>query len=472
MINNIPDVLIIEVFAKWIDIYDFCKIDTSLTNTEQRTFFLALIQQKGLMLNGIRADFYDEQGLLFLQWIYLRKIKLQYILFQIQNIAVFELLNIIILSGVKVLKIFSFEPKHGSLLKLISNCINLERLTIKNSTFSDSVVYHMPRLGQLKYLKLYSDCSSFTMDSILRISTKCYNLEKIVFIFSGCNGNSQHINVNDALLLLLSNNTNLKEMKFDLVDRMSGVNNTNLLFLSQICNKCEKLLRCELKYYGILDISFLTKFILSKPTIDKLYVEITDTENGLISKYLYCSNHIIKQIIIVNHIVYDYLTFDYLFIGIKYTNIELNDIISISQNVILNIATYSNVYLKSIIIDNCGRYWTNESFNKILISCINLEYTNLNFCNQIIFSNIVELIEKHNVLRYLTTFIVANCSGLYTQNLIDFFFHLKKLIVVKICDCINVNIILIREYILLNMNDFKISYNSSMIDAIKEIVNN
>ena len=261
-------------------------------------------------------------------------------------------------------------------------------------------------------------------------------------------------------------------MKFDLVDRRSGVNNTNLSFLNQICNRCDNLLRCDLKYYGVLDISFLKHFILSKPTMDELNLEINNSENGLISKYLYCSNHIIKQLIIVNHIVYDNLTFDYLFIGIKYTNIELNDIFSISQNVILNIATYSNVYLKSIIIDNCGKYWTNESFNNILIYCINLEYMNLNMCNQIIFSNIIELIEKHNVLRYLTTFIVANCSGLYTQNLIDFFFHLKKLIVVKICDCINVNIILIREYILLNMNDFKISYNSSMIDAIKEIVNN
>jgi hypothetical protein len=48
-----------------------------------------------------------------------KKIKLQYILFKVQNVAVFELLNMIILSSIKVL-LFSFELKYGGLHSVVA----------------------------------------------------------------------------------------------------------------------------------------------------------------------------------------------------------------------------------------------------------------------------------------------------------------------------------------------------------------
>jgi hypothetical protein len=447
-----PDVILNEVFTRWVEIKDFCSVDSAVTNVEQRPYFEVLIKCEEFTQCGINTEsYYNQKAFYFLKWIFMRGIKLHYIYLDVQNKKEFALLSSINLSVAKIIKLQHYEPQEGSLFPLINACIRLEQLVMKNCKISDIIMYLMPRLNQLKYLKLYSYSSFLTMDAISTVSRKCVNLEKIVLIYGCSNGDSQYANVNDSLANLVYNNVFLRHIEIDLVDEKPGNNNSNLTFLNDIAGRCEFLRHCEIKYYGVLDVLFLAKFILHQKTIEHLDLEVTDTEVGLFSQYFYSSYNNEKVLQILEHIVRDDNEFESLFHDVQFTHIKLKDIEYISDTVVSLIAMHSCVSLKCITIYNCGMKWTTESLKKMFSSCVNLECITLRKCHQINFAQLIETFDDQpNVLQNLRKIQIECAKQLLTNQLIKFFINSKQLTEIFIAMCSNVDMIEVRSFLLLN----------------------
>jgi hypothetical protein len=467
---NYPDVIINEVFTNWIKIKDFCAVDSAFSNIYQRHCFEGLIKcdeftQKGIKFEGN----YSQIGFLFLKWIYLRGLKLHSVYLDVQNKEEFTLLCKINLSRTKKLKLLHYEPQEGSLFPLIDACVRLEQLVLKNCKISDSIVYFfMPsHLNKLKHLKLYSYCSSFTMDAISSVANKCVSLERIVLIYGNCNGDSQYIDVNDSLSRLVQNNCNLKHIEIDLIDGKIQNNNTNLTFIRDIAGRCVNLIDCELKYYGKLDISYLTSFIKYQKAINNFDLEVTDPEDGVICHYQFCAINDKKEVLISDHIITDDHKFENLFREIQWADIVLKDNMSISDNVIILIAFHSNNVLKSIIIDNCGSKWSTESFIRLIINCVNLECITLSEFHQLDFNDIVKIIKQKNILQCLVKLCLVCSTELITSQLLQILINSKRLVDVYVSECHNVDYTELSLFLLKNNPELEISVNVYSLHAFK-----
>jgi hypothetical protein len=451
-IFSYPDAILNEIFTKWVDINDFCAVDSAVSNVEQRPYFEDLIQSEAFTQYGIDTEsFHNQKGFLFLKWIFRRGIKLQYIFLDVQNKEEFALLSSINLSVAKIIDLRHYEPQEGSLFPLINACVRLEELVLKNCNISDIIMYLMPRLNQLKYLNLYSYSNFLTMDAISTVSHKCFSLEKIILIFGCGNGDSQHVNVNDSLAKLVYNNNLLNYIEVDLVDERPGNNNSNLTFLKDIAGRCKNLRHCEIKYYGVLDITCLAKFISCQDIIEKLALEVTDTEEGQFCEVYYCSYNNKKILHIFEHINRNDNQFESLFYNTQFTHIKLKNIKSISDKVVSLIALHSCFSLMYITIYNCGIKWTTDSLKKLLMSCVNLECITLRKCHQINFAKIIEAFDdQHTTLPILRKLHIECAKNLFTYQLIEIAINLKRLAEIFIGDCTNIDMNEVRSYLLLN----------------------
>jgi hypothetical protein len=465
---NYPDDLLNEVFTQWIVLDDFCVVDTAVCNTFQRINFELIIKREEFTQRGIKAEDYQHKSLSFLKWIFLRGIKLHYIFLQVRNVEEFTFLNKINLSKTKIVKIHHYDPAEGSIVRLVESCICLERLVLNNCKVSDAIIFYMSRcFNQLKYLKLYSNSSDCTMNSILAIAEKCRSLEKIVLIYGCSNGNSQYVDINDALLKLVQNNTYLKNIHIDLVDEWPQNNNTNLTILKDIIGNRLQLVQCDLKYYGVFDISYLTTFLLHQKTIRQLYIEVTDAEEGLFTHYSYCTsaNNSVKELTIANHVIKDDLKFENLFQENQFTDIVLDNIQSISDNIIILIAFHSNVMLKSFFIENCGSEWTHDSLNKLLVNCLKLECLSLVECLHLNFDNIAENLQQYALQYSLLKLNIVSASRLLTDQFVDIITNLKRLEHICIKDCFNVDIEQVCLFLIINFPKLVLASDMHKLNA-------
>ncbi len=468
---NFPDDLINEVFKYWIDIEGMCSVDSAFSNVDQRPFFEALIRRDEFTQQGINTEsYYNRKGFYFLKWIDLRGIKLIYVFLDVQNKEDFALLSNINLSRTTILELVHYEPQEGSLFPLIKSCTYLEQLILKNCKISDTIMYYMPSLNNLKYLKLYSYSKLFTMDAISSVANKCVSLEKIVLIYGDGNGDSQHVDVNDSLSRLVFNNKNLKHIEIDLIDGRARNNNSSLTFIKDVAGRCVNLLECELKYYGKLDISYLTRFIKCQKTMNNFDLEVTDLEDGVICHYQFWTINGIKEVMIADHIITDDHKFENLFREIQFGDIILNDIQYISDGVVLLIAIHSNIVLKSIRIDNCGSKWSTESFIKLIINCVNLECIVLSEFHQLDFDDIIKIIKQQNVLPYLRNLSLVCSTELLNYHLIDILINLKQLVDINISECCNVDYIELSSFLFENRPEFQISVNIHSLHASKIVL--
>jgi hypothetical protein len=466
-----PDVLINEWLTNWIILDDFCALDTAFCNKSQRIFFQAIMKRKEFTQRGIKSKYNNQKVLFFLRWIFSRGIKLNYIFLQVQNEEEFNLLNKINLSSTKVVKIRHYEPSEGSIVRLVDSCICVERLVLNDCSVSDSMIYHMSKINQLLYIKLYSNSSDCTMNTILTIAEKCRNLVKIVLIYGCCNGDSQYVDVNGALLKLVQNNKCLNHIHIDLVDEWPQNNNTNLTILRDIIGCCLQLVYCDLKYYGVFDISYLTTFLMYQKTIKQLFIEVTDAEEGLFSRYSYCASYnSVKELTITNHIIKDDLKFENLFQEIQFTEIVLDNIQSISDNVITFIAFHNNVMLKSFLIENCGSKWTHESLNKLLVNCLKLECLSLIECHHLNFNNIAENLQQHALQYSLRNLNIVSASRLLTNQFADIIINLKQLEHICIKSCCNVDIEQVCLFLIINFPKLVLAGDTHKLNASRQFI--
>jgi hypothetical protein len=465
---NYPDVLINEVFINWIQIKDLCIVDTAFSNVVQRPYFEGLIRCDEFTQHGINTEsYYNQRGFFYFKWICLRGIKLKYIYLDVQNKDDFSLLSTINLSCVKKLKLIHYEPQEGSLFPLIIGCSRLKQLVLKNCKICDAIMYHMPSLNKLKYLKLYSYSNRFTMHAISSVAKKCVSLEKVVLIYGNDNGDSQYVDVSKSLSNLVFNNTNLKHLEVDLIDGKSGSNNTNLTFIKDIAGRCINLLECELKYYGRLDISYLTNFMKCQKIINNFDVEVTDYEDGVMCHYQFCAINDKKEVLISDHIIIDHQKFENLFREIPFADIVLNDVQYISDCVVMLIAVHSNIVLKSIKINNCGSNWSTESFITLIIHCVNLECITVCECHQLDFDDITKIFKQHNILPYLRRLSIICSTELYTNHIVEILINLQQLVEFYVAECCNVDYDEVRLFLFKKRPEFQISLNVHSLHAFK-----
>jgi hypothetical protein len=443
-ILSFPDVIINDVLSHWLLIEEVCFVDTSFCNSFRRLDFKLTLKRREFQQNGTEDFYYNQKGLFFYKWIFMREIKLLSVYLLVQNKMEFNELIRINLSSTNTLKLTHYEPEEGNIVYLINSCENLKELSLKNCKISDTVLKTFPRLEQLKLFEFYSNSIDCTMNSISTLAHKCVMLETLVLIFCLGNGDSQYVDVNTSLLELFQSNTALKHIEIDLIDEWSQSNNTNLTFLRDMTGECANLQHCDLKYYGVFDVSQLTCFLLNHDALQFFNLDIVDPNDGSNSEYYFHSCLNTRIISISNHTVVNNNEFGNLFQMLTFTEIVLDRVDMITDDVIRAIASNNNLFLQSITIKDCGHQWTANALSKLLSSCSLLRCLTLTDCIHINFTNV--LIELP-MLSCLCELEIKH-ANLSTEQLICFLMLSKNLTCISIAECSNVNMVELRLFLL------------------------
>jgi hypothetical protein len=381
-----PIDIVVEIVSKWNVIEDVCSLDSAYCNKFRRTDFERLLKHTGFTQSGIEIEGFCDISYFFLEWIFLRSIKLYEIYLQIEDSDDFDLLCQLDLSKTTRLKLVQYSPNDGNLSILVNSCVMLKQLVLLCCQVSDSMILSVTCLHQLEYLKIFSRSSEFTMDSVSTLAANCKSLKKLCLIFSGTDGESSNLRNHEALLELLQRNLNLLSIDVDLINDQPLRNNTNISLLNDMVGYCKYLKKCELKWYGIFNISHLTTFLAYFNFIEYISLEVTDNSHEVLqvtSCYTYSHQNMSKCLKIVDHSIiknYDFLS---LFEQHEFNEIKLFRTQPVSNEIISQIAHRNAKSLQKLSLNDCGKKFTYDSIVKLLTCCKVIRSLYLNLCGHL-----------------------------------------------------------------------------------------
>ncbi len=393
-----PEDILVDFFSQWNVIKDICSLDTAYCNKFRRQDFKRLLTHKGFTISGIECEEYYDENLcyLFLDWIFVRKIKLCEIFLLVDDFQDFDLLCKLDLTRTTRIKLIQYSPSDGDLSILVNSCVSLEHLILQNCKVSNIIIKSIAHcLHQLKYLNIFSSCSDFTMDAILILAANCKSLEKLCLIYSRWNYNEKELeegkqqqSTTETLLELFKNNLNLRAIDLDLTNGQSLCKNTSLSLMNDIVvgHCCQYLTKCDLKWYGKFNIAHLTSFLTCCGLMQTFSLEVTDLHNLIqtTSSYNYLKSDKYKCLKISDHssvIQNDILRF---FDNHNdFTEVALINTGPIKDQIICKIAHTSSKSLRTMTLDNCGEQFTHDSILELFALCQSLHSIYLNKCDHL-----------------------------------------------------------------------------------------
>jgi hypothetical protein len=392
-IFDYPNDILIEIVSKWIVLEDVCSLDTAYCNKFRREHLTELLKHIGFTQSGIECENDPEKSLWFFDWVFSRNIKLYQIYLHVDNYEDFGLLCELDLSLTTRIKLFQYSPPDGNLANLINLCVRLEQLVLQYCRVSDYMIQSLPRLHQLKYLKIDSTSLDFTMDSISTLAASCTSLEKLCLIFYDFNGESINMDTNETLLELFKRNHNLRSIEVDLINSNPLSNNTNLSLVSDMVGHCQYLKKCDFKWYGPFNISHLSSFLKFYCCIESFSLVVEDPRpdfDPVLSKYIYSKQNDSKRLKIVDHSGDLLCLFDYH----AFTEIDLVCTRPVTDITISRIAQKSRNQLLKLTLDNCGDQFSNDSILDLLNSCKELSMLCLIHCDHLNFKTLASKFQK------------------------------------------------------------------------------